>query len=186
MHLVGCPIVRVAAMSLRGRVHQDASRRQGGGEDDVHYFPGIGTPEIGMNEDCSSALVEFANGIHGVYTQVFFARHGAGARGATLCGQRATVSFDWCTGRIRRAWHQEPREESLDLNGEGAHGGGDAALARNFIEVTRGGVPSIAPLRCGLESAYACLAATESAASGRFMAVRRWGEPVAAAAGARS
>jgi len=182
-HLVGSPIVSVAAMALHGRVHQDRGNRsvdgQIPGESDVHYFPGIGTPESGMNEDCSSALIRFANGIHGVYTQNFFARHGAAARGATISGQRSTISFDWCTDRIRRVWHHEAREEMLTVKGtdsEGSgHGGGDGALARNFLAVVRAGAPSIAPLRCGLASAYACLAARESAATGRFIAVHQWG-----------
>ncbi len=178
-HLVGSPIVAVAAMALHGRVHQDSGKRgmteELSGESDVHFFPGIGSPETGMNEDCSSALIRFANGIHGVYTQNFFARHGAAARGATISGQRSTIGFDWCTDRIRRAWHHAAHEESLTVKGADGHGGGDGALARNFVAVVRDGAASIAPLRCGLASAYACLAARESAATGRFIAVRQWG-----------
>jgi predicted dehydrogenase len=188
-HLVGSPITGVAAMAMHGRVFQDAARKSGAGEADVAYFPGIGTPETGMNEDCSSALLSFANGVHGVYTQNFFARHGAAARGATISGQRATIQFDWYTNRIRRDWHHEKREETVTVDGADGHGGGDGALARNLIAVVREGKPSITPLRAGLASAYACLAARESAQEGRFVAVRQWGGadvPLSARAGAAS
>ncbi len=175
-HLMGRPIVRVAAMALQGRVHQEASQRQGTGEPDVYYHTGVGTPESGMNEDCSSALIEFEGGVHGTYSQVFYARNGAAARGATLCGQRATIAFDWFTDRVRRIWHHQPTAEELLLKTANGHGGGDEALAQNLIDMVRNGAPSVAPLRAGIESVYACLAAKESAATGHFVTVRRWGQ----------
>lgn len=175
-NLVGSPIVRVAAMALHGRVHQDVSVRVGAGEADVYYHEQIGTPETGMNEDCSSALIQFANGIHGTYSQVFFARQGVEARGATFCGQRATVRFDWYTSRVERLWHDQPLEESMLVRPSGGHLGGDEALARNFVDLVAGRAPSVAPLRAGLESVYACLAAKESARSNQFVTVRRWGQ----------
>lgn len=174
-HLMQSPIVRVAAMTLRGRVHQDVSLRQGDGEMDVTYHENIGTPETGMNEDCSSALIEFANGVHGTYSQVFFTGGTMGSRGATLCGQRCTVTCDWRTELVRRIWHDRPHEEQILVKPVGGHGGGDSVLGRNFIELVRGTQPSLAPLQVGLESAYACLAAKESAETGRFVTVRRWG-----------
>jgi len=174
--LMGRPIVRVAAMAQHGSVHQEESRRQGDGDPDVHYFPGIGTPETGMNEDCSSALIEFEGGVHGTYSQVFYARHAAAARGATLCGKRATIAFDWSTDRVRRLWHDRSDGEELLLKGGNDHGGGDTELARSLIGVVKSGTSSVAPLRAGLESVYACLAAKESAATGRFVNVRRWGQ----------
>lgn len=175
-HLVGQPIVRVAAMALHGYVHQDLTQRQGDGDPDVSYHAGIGSPESGMNEDCSSALIEFANGIHGTYSQVFFPRHATAARGATLSGRRSTISFDWTTDRVRRAWHDRPEAEERLLRTTSGHGGGDEALAQGLVDLVRGVKPSPAPLRAGLESVYACLAARESARSGSIVAVRRWGQ----------
>lgn len=175
-HLVGHPIARVAAMALHGRVHQDLSLRKGDGDPDVSYHASIGTPESGMNEDCSSALIEFANGIHGTYSQVFFPRHATAARGATLSGRRSTISFDWATDKVRRAWHDRPEAEEHLLRTASGHGGGDEALAQGLVDLVRGAKPSPAPLQAGLESVYACLAARESSRSGSIVAVRRWGQ----------
>ncbi len=174
-HLVGAPITRVAAMALHGRVHQDVSTRHGNGEADVLYHEHIGRPDSGMNEDCSSALIEFANGIHGTYSQVFFAREAAGERGVRLSGQRSTIGFDWYSERIRRHWHHAAPSDELHLPASGGHAGGDEALAANLVALIRGEAPSAAPLQAGLESVYACLAAKQSAAQGRFINVHRWG-----------
>lgn len=176
-HLIGSRIVRVAAMALHGRVHQDLTQKRGEGEPDVYYHEMIGTPETGMNEDCSSALFEFENGIHGTYSQVFFSAKGAASRGATLCGQRSTVRFDWDTERIERIWHQEPREEAvvMQAHDDDGHGGGDTILLQNLTDLAAGRAKSMSPLRAGVESVYTCLAAKESAATGKFITVRRWG-----------
>ena len=61
-----------------------------------------------LNEDYSSALLEFGSGAHGIYTQVFYARRGAGTRGATVSGHLSTVSFDWYTNELLRIRHHAP------------------------------------------------------------------------------
>ncbi len=106
MYLMDAPIARLAAMGSYGRVfggdkpagltcascddtesclespRNRVRNSYGGGEDHPCLFSqDIGAPETGMNEDSSSALLEFANGAKGVYTQVFFTRRTAGARG---------------------------------------------------------------------------------------------------------
>jgi predicted dehydrogenase len=172
--LAGSPITRLAAMAQKGRIYRDASTRRGD-EVDVEFHERIGTPESGMNEDASSALIEFANGAQGLYTQVFYARHKAAARGATISGYRATLTFDWYANRMRRMPHHEPFLEEITPTDVGSHFGGDQVLGQNFVELVRGSAPSLAPITAGLESVYACLAAKESAETGRFVTVRRVG-----------
>ncbi|MFA6962313.1 MAG: Gfo/Idh/MocA family oxidoreductase [Opitutaceae bacterium] len=172
-YLAGAPVVRVAAMAQQGRVFRDRSLEPAEGDDTRAYFDNIGRPETGMNEDASSALLEFANGIQGVYTQVFYSKHEAQARGATLSGLRGTLRFDWYQNELRLHSHAEASTVT-DRPPEGLnHFGGDGVLADNFIDVIRGRAPSASPLSAGLQSVYACLAARESASTGRFVAVRQ-------------
>lgn len=169
--LAGAPVVRVAAMAQQGRVFRDSSLKPAEGDDTRTYFEGIGRPETGMNEDASSALLEFANGIQGVYTQVFYSKHEAQARGATLSGLRGTLRFDWYQNELRVHSHTEAKTLT-DRPPEGLnHFGGDGVLANNFIDVIRGRAPSSSPLSAGLQSVYACLAARESVATSRFVHV---------------
>lgn len=168
--LAGAPITRVAATMSRGRVFRDARFAEEGGES--AYHENIGTPEEGMNEDSSNALLEFANGAKGVYTQVFFVRGKAEARGATISGYRGTVQFDWYDNTIRHVPHFEGEVRQWSPADAGAHFGGDGELGRNFMAVVRGEERSISPLRGGLQSVFACLAAKESAETGRFVNVR--------------
>jgi len=201
MYLMDSPIVRVAAMATWGHVFggtkaaglvcsecdeqetclespQNRRRNQTTGRYEDHpcvYSVDCGSPETGWNEDCSSALVEFASGAHGVYTQVFYARRDAATRGATVSGYMGTVSFDWYTNELRRIRHHAPFS-ATERAGEGAsHFGGDMELAYDFIGVIRGRSRSRTPIETGLQSVYACLAAKESAATGEFVAVRQVG-----------
>ncbi|MHC4872312.1 MAG: Gfo/Idh/MocA family protein, partial [Planctomycetota bacterium] len=125
-YLMGSPIVRVAAMANYGRVFggkkrkglvcskckeqetclespQNRKRNQSSAFLTDHpclFSVDCGSPETGTNEDCSSALVEFANGTHGSYSQVFFTRPDAGRRGAIVSGYMGTVSFDWVQNEL--------------------------------------------------------------------------------------
>jgi len=198
-YLMGSPIVRVAAMANYGRVFggkkseklicskckeqddclespQNRKQNQSGGilEDHLCVFSkACGTSETDMNEDCSSTLLEFANGTHGVYSQVFFARRDAAARGATVSGYEGTVSFDWYTNELKRVRHHSPFTD-VSRAGEGmSHFGGDTELARDFFNVIRGKGKSRTPIQTGLASVYACLAAKESAKKGKFVRVRQ-------------
>lgn len=171
--LAGAPITRVAAMAQHGRVFRDKSLEPAGGDDTRAYFEKIGTPETGMNEDASTALLEFANGAQGVYTQVFYTKHHGAARGATLSGFKGTLRFDWYRNELLLQRHDEARTE-MERPPEGLnHFGGDSVLADNFIAVIKGEARSLSPISAGLRSVYACLAAKESAATGRFVAVRQ-------------
>ncbi|MCF7689454.1 MAG: Gfo/Idh/MocA family oxidoreductase [Cephaloticoccus sp.] len=170
--LAGAPIVRVAAMMARGRVHRDSSLEPAGGDPEAAYYPHIGTPETGMNEDSSSALLEFANGAKGVYTQVFYTRNSAATRGATISGLKGTLRFDWYGNDLRVVPHAEDTQPEIYRPAAGLeHFGGDAVLLANFRDVVRGKASSVSPLRAGLQSVHACLAAKRSAETGRFVDV---------------
>lgn len=167
------PIVRVAAMRSCGRVYRDASLSEGESDASCAYFEHIGTPETGMNEDSSGALVEFANGVQAVYTQVFFTKRGAGRRGAVFSGYRGTLSFDWYENKASVVHHFDSFKDDYQVDSDLPHHGGDGALAENFIRVVRGEANSISSIWAGLQSVYACLAAKESAESNQFCAVRQ-------------
>ena len=197
--LMGSNVIRVAAMHTRGRVfggrksatlrcsrcgqyhtcpESPEARRN---YDPVwavdHLCPfsrACGTPATGMNEDSSSALLEFASGVHGVYTQVFFARRDAGSRGATVTGYKGTLRFDWQTNELRYVRHHAPFSDTTRGDTVDGHGGGDAELVRDFRDLMEGRKrESRSTIRHGLQSVYACLAAQASAEKGRFVDVRQ-------------
>jgi predicted dehydrogenase len=200
-HLMDEPIVRVAAMTTRGHVFggtkpaglwcsacdeartcpespTNRRRNRSGGTLADHpcsFGADIGTPQTGMNEDSSSAVMEFASGAHGVYTQVVFSRRDAGERGATISGYRGTLSFDWYANELRLVRHHQPFTEKIEADKGMSHFGGDLELARDFIAMIRWGEPPRATLRDGLRSIYICLAAKESAETGKFVTVRQVG-----------
>ena len=125
-------------------------------------------PDTG-NHDSATAIVQYASGLHLVYTQNFYSRRGAAARGARLIGYRKTVDFDWYRDELVVHHHHEPRVDRhtfKELPGEGHHGG-DAELARDFLAVIRGTGPSRTPIEAGLLSVRMCLAARDAARTGR-------------------
>jgi predicted dehydrogenase len=197
--LMGSPIVRVAAMATWGHVfggrkpaglvcsrckeqrkclESPANRRRNksGGttaDHDCTFSIAQGTPARGMNEDSSSALVEFASGAHGVYTQVFYARRDAATRGATVSGYLGTVGFDWYQNELKRVRHHAPFTDVVKAGAGLSHFGGDDELGRNFLDVITGHAKSLTPIQAGIQSVYACLAAKESALTGRMVRVRQ-------------
>ena len=202
MYLMDSPIVRVSAMGTYGHVFggdkepglvcsqcdewetclespQNRARNQSGGGRGDHkclFGADCGSAAEGtLNEDCSSALVEFASGAHGVYTQVFFSRRDAATRGATVSGYMGTVGFDWYSNELHRVRHHAPFSAVERAGGDASHFGGDDQLAHNFLDVIAGKAPSRTPIASGIQSVYACLAAKESAEKGRFVKVRQVG-----------
>lgn len=200
MFLMGSNIVRVAAMANWGRVFggkkraglvcskcpeqwqcrespQNRCRNESGGSGDhlCNFSTDWGSPKTGMNEDCSSALLEFASGAHGIYTQVFFTRRDAASRGAIVSGYLGTVSFDWYKNELKRVRHHEPFTDLSNPSGGASHFGGDIELARNFLDIIRGRAKSLTPITTGIQSVYSCLAAKESSLNGRFVKVRQVG-----------
>ncbi|HEX2948785.1 MAG TPA: Gfo/Idh/MocA family oxidoreductase [Armatimonadota bacterium] len=202
-YLMDSPITRIAAMASFGHVFggdkpagltcaqcDDArsckespqNRRfncSGGSLNEQHlclFGKDCGSPEDGMNEDHSSALVTFANGAQGVYTQVFYTRRDAARRGATISGYHGTLDFDWYTNTMRYVRHHRPFSDTVQAGAGQAHFGGDQMLAANFLDVVNGLDKSKTPIETGLQSVYTCLAAKESVASGSFVDVRQVGQ----------
>lgn len=200
-YVMGSEIVRVAAMATKGRVFggekpaglvcsacdeadtcpespENRKRNGSGGWLADHpclFSVDCGSPETGTNEDSSSALLEFASGVHGVYTQVFYARRNAGARGATISGYDGTLRFDWYTNDLTWVRHHRPFTSTIKA-GEGlSHFGGDTELAHDFVGLMRGKGGSRSPIRAGIQSVYACLAAKQSSETGTFVDVRQVG-----------
>jgi predicted dehydrogenase len=201
-YLLGSPVTRIAALANFGRVFGGAkpadltcgdcqerwtclespvnrARNASGGGTDDHlcvFSRACGSPESGMNEDCSSALFEFASGAHGVYSQVFYARRDAGSRGAIVSGYHGTVRFDWCTNELKRVRHHEPFSDTFEAGEGGSHFGGDTELASDFLALIDGRLSSSrTPIESGIQSVYTCLAAKESVGTGQFVNVRQVG-----------
>ena len=172
--LAGAPITRVAAMSSVGRVFRDTRTKGEHPDPFALYYDEIGTPETGMNEDSSSALLEFGNGARGVYTQVFYGKRSP-KRGAAISGSQGLVEFDWYENSVKTTHHRAPFNDVSTVDGADEHFGGDSVLATNFVAMVKDRAPSSAPLAMGLASVYACLAAKESAETGKFLDVRQVG-----------
>lgn len=137
---------------------------------EYHYGKWCCFAEDTGNEDSGSAIIRYETGMHVAYSQNFFARRGAGLRGARFLGYRGTVEFDWQSREVRVYMHNDCRTESYRFDERDGHGGGDAELCRNFIEVMAGGV-SRSMLRDGLLSVSMCLAAKESSETKRFVQI---------------
>lgn len=201
MYLMDSPIVRVAAMATIGHVFggdkpaglfcsvcdeqltclespYNRRRNQTSGVHEDHpclYSVDCGVAGETLNDDCSSALVEFASGAHGIYTQVFYARRDAATRGSTVSGYMGTVGFDWYTNELRRVRHHAPFSATEKASEGMSHFGGDLELGYDFLGIVKGTARSRTPIETGIQSVYACLAAKESAEKGNFVEVRQVG-----------
>ncbi len=199
--LMGSPIVRVAAMTTEGHVfggrkksgltcakckeqetcpespqNRRRNRYEGGwGDHPCTFGVDCGTPQTGMCSDSASALVEFASGAHGVFTQVVFARRDAAARGATVSGYKGIIKFDWFQNTLQHVRHHVPINDLVKRDAGPDRVGGDTALGLHFLACIKGAEKSRSPLAAGLQSVYVGLAAKESAATGRFVKVRPFG-----------
>jgi predicted dehydrogenase len=123
------------------------------------------------NEDSGSALIRYESGMHAAYSQNFFVRNAAAHRGARLIGYDGTVEFDWFPERLKVFYHHTARVETHEFDAAQDHGGGDAALAANFLQVIRGEAASVSPLDNGLLNALMCLKARESAQTREFKTI---------------
>ncbi|MDD5728493.1 MAG: Gfo/Idh/MocA family oxidoreductase [Victivallales bacterium] len=202
MFLMNMKIVRVAAMTTQGQVFGgkersglvcsecektalclespiNRKRNSSGGHEGDHncvFSVDCGNPRQGTNEDASSAIIEFEDGSHGIYTQVFFARRDAARRGSIISGYHGTLDFDWYRNDIKYVRHHAPFSDTIKA-GEGmSHFGGDLELAHDFIRILKGGGNSRTTIYDGLQSVYACLAAKESSEKGVFVQVRQVGQ----------
>lgn len=123
------------------------------------------------NEDSGSALVYYDTGMHVSYSQNFFARRGAEARGASFLGYKGTVEFDFYTETVKVFMHHTDRVETYKIKSDQSHFGGDKVLARNYIDMIQNKSASISPIEGGLMSALQCLKARESALTNTFQTI---------------
>jgi predicted dehydrogenase len=123
------------------------------------------------NEDSGSALIRYETGMHVSYSQNFFARRKAAARGATFIGYKGTVQFDFYQNEVKVIMHHTPRIETHTFDSAEGHFGGDAYLARGFIAMMKGEAKSPSPLEAGLLSALMCIKAKQSAETRTFQQV---------------
>lgn len=124
------------------------------------------------NHDSASVLVAYESGVHLSYSQNFFSRTAATARGATIIGHRGTIRFDFHTGVVTHINHFTGETiHHTAANNAGTHYGGDRELARDFINICRGHPRSRTPLESGLLSARLCLAARDSCREGRYRTI---------------
>ena len=124
------------------------------------------------NHDSASVIIKYETGMIVNYSQNFFARKSAAKRGARLLGYKGTLEFDWFEDQITIYRHDFARVDTYKYNSAGkTHGGGDASLMHNFIQVMEGREESKSPLLAGLKSAYMCLMANESAKSNKYIPI---------------
>ncbi|MCC2685884.1 MAG: oxidoreductase [Paenibacillaceae bacterium] len=123
------------------------------------------------NEDSGSALIRYETGMHVSYSQNFFARRKAGARGARLLGYKGTIEFDFKTGKIQVFMHHTPRVETYELEATADHFGGDSVLSENFYSLIEGKSITSGTLEDGMLSALMCLKAKQSAETGTFQEI---------------
>ncbi len=122
------------------------------------------------NHDSATIMMRYEDGLHAVYTQNFVARKEAGRRGMRMIGQKATIEFDWNTDEILFFPHDSSKIERIKVRPRkgGGHGGGDHILIRDFAAILDGDT-SRSSLYDGLQSAYLCLKAKESAEKHQFI-----------------
>ncbi len=121
------------------------------------------------NEDGGNLIVEYETGVQANYTQNFYSRRGSACRKVRCIGHLGSLELDYGTGQATVWAHHANRVEQLDcrVTGEG-HGGGDSALAINFLQCVLGQAESDSPLSAGLRSVLICLLARESARTRTF------------------
>ncbi|HEY7029870.1 MAG TPA: Gfo/Idh/MocA family oxidoreductase [Thermomicrobiales bacterium] len=125
------------------------------------------------NHDSASAIIRYESGIHAVYTQNFYTRRGAVARGATLVGYLGTVAFDWYKDELTVHYHHSARVERHRFESTGVgHHGGDEALVAEFLNAVAGKESTRAPLAAGILSAQMCLMARDSCQTNAFQEFR--------------
>jgi len=124
------------------------------------------------NEDSGSALLEYENGLQGVYHQNFFVKNKAARRGVRLYGYKGTIEFDWYTGEVKLFYHHKNAVETLKFEGGDGHGGGDEELGIDFLMAIRDGKKSRSDIKAGILSALICLKARESCETRKFVKIK--------------
>lgn len=124
------------------------------------------------NEDSGSAIIQYEDGMHVVYSQNFFVRKGAKKRGARFMGYNGTVEFDFYTGEVKVYYHNQDRVDTHTFGDTASHFGGDSILIENFVQIVRGAEESHSTLESGILSANMCLAAKKSSETYQFCSIK--------------
>ena len=124
------------------------------------------------NHDSASVIVKYADGMHAVYSQNFVARKASGRRGLRIIGYNATLEFEFNSNCIDIFYHNENKNEHIDMTDlcKHSHGGGDLKMIDSYVKML-GGARSPAPLSYGILSAKLCLAARKSARDNVFVRI---------------
>ena len=121
------------------------------------------------NHDSATAIFQYENGLHVVYTQNFISRKSAGKRGARFIGFKGTLEFDFNTNTIVLTDHFSDEIKTFKLSKRKGHGGGDFLLGQNFVDVMAKRAPSVSTLENAIMGTKLCFAARESAETHRFI-----------------
>jgi len=112
------------------------------------------SPFDGMGDilDNQVVILEYANGVRGT----FHANCNAGIpeRRFYVCGTEGTLRGDLATGLIevqKIGWDTKP--EQIDTSAGGGHGGGDEIMAESMLATLLQGVPPLASVQEGIQSA---------------------------------
>lgn len=121
------------------------------------------------NEDAASAMYLCENGAIISYSQNFIVKRTAARRGCRIIGTRGSAEFDFYTGEIRHDDYAFDQTAIIRIRPTGGtHFGGDRRLAQDFMQLLAGGRPA-SDLAGGLRSAACCLAAKQSAETGKLV-----------------
>ena len=132
------------------------------------------------NHDAATAILQYENGAHLTYTQMFYARRGAAKRGGIFTGYKGTMSFDWYSDEVVVTHHHNGRVERHKVESTATgHHGGDERLAHDFLDILNGAGASRATIQDGILSAQLCLMAKRSCETNAFVPFEPIGAPLA-------
>ena len=112
--------------------------------------------------DNQVAILEYANGVRGT----FHANCNAGIleRRFYVCGTEGAMRADMISGLIevqKIGW--ETQRETIDTHAGGGHGGGDEVMAKAILETLLEGVPPLASVQEGIQSAIVAFGIDQAA-----------------------
>ena len=125
-------------------------------------------------EDMGSCIIRGTNGVQITHTQNCIASCGACRRGARFVGSLGSLDIDFNHGTLCYMSSVNMDIVNYKVNGgKLSHYGGDRQLVASFINTMRTGERGITDLITGdgIMSTLTCIAARESADSGKFMKV---------------
>lgn len=124
------------------------------------------------NHDSSGVLIRYENGMHVSYEENLFARKSAATRGARLSGYKGTIDFDWYQNKVVVHMHHTPRKDTYEYDsGAMNHFGGDKNLLFDFVRLMEHDPTCEQTLDAAFTSTLMCIAARESARTGKLVPI---------------